>query len=117
MLSKTKQQEPIVRDFFNELKDITWKPITYYMYNVLDDGGFTEYLQNTYKERFSIDDFEYGVFAVSEKEKFLIQMHNSEYLKNVNALAKQLASNDRVKINIDYKKGEIQVIKLLNVKF
>lgn len=117
MLSKTKQLEPIVRDFFNELKDITWKPITYYMYNLLDDGGFIPYLQNTYKERFSIDDFEYGVFKMCEKEKFLVQMHNKEYLQNVHILGKKLESNNKVKVNIDYNKGEVQVIKLLDVKF
>lgn len=118
MLSKKNNKpQPIVREFFDELKDVTWKPITYTLYNKLDEEGFIPFLNNKYKERFSIDDFECGVFDLTEKEKFLISMHNKEYLQNVSSLCKKLDSYDKVKIHIDYDKGIVQVIKLLNVNF
>ena len=118
MLSKNANKpQPIVREFFNELKNATWHPISFSLYNKLDDDGFILFLNTRYNERFSIDDFECCTLKKKKKEKFLITMHNKEYLENVKTLIRQLESNDKVKVNVDYNKGVIQVIKLLNVNF
>ena len=64
---KSTPPQPIVRDFYSELKNITWKPITYTQYNNIDEDGFIIFLFNMKKERFSIDEFECCSFELSDK--------------------------------------------------
>lgn len=117
MVTKNLRPQPIKRDFYEDLKNIIWKPISYGRFNSLEEEGFIAYVENMTKKRYDIDDFEGCSFELSEKEKFLITMHNKEYLKNVKELMIKVEDLIGVKVCIEYTKGMVQVIKLKDVKF
>ena len=117
MVTKNMQPQPIKRDFYGELSRVTWRPILYGQYNKLDDEGFIIFVENMTKKKYDIDDFECCSFELSDREKFLITMHNKEYLKNIKLLISKLENIIGVKVHIDYVKGMIQVIKLKNITF
>ena len=104
------------RDFFEELKEEVFKPITYGIFNKMDDDGYINYLENLHKEPFSIGDFKYHDFNLNDKEKFLIKMHNREYLKNIKSLNQKLSEYKDIILYIDYEIGLVRVVKLNKLK-
>ena len=100
------------RNFYDELKEEIFKPITYGIFNKMDDDGYINYLEKLHKEPFSIGDFKYYDFELTDKEKFLIKMHNREFLKNVKLLKQKLSEYKDIILYIDYEIGLIRVVKL-----
>ena len=76
----------MVRNFYEELKEENFIKITYGIFNKMDDEQYISFLEKKFKEPFSVEDFKYYDFVLSDKEKFLIKMHNKEFLKNVKTL-------------------------------
>lgn len=91
----------MVRDFYSELKEENFKQITYAIYNKMDDENYVKSLENRFNELFSIDDFKFYDFNLTDKEKFLIKMHNRKYLKNIKTLKSHL-NIEGVKVYVDY---------------
>lgn len=102
----------IIRDFYEELKNNNFKPLTYTLYNKIDDDCYVQFLNKTYNEIYSIDDFEYYEFNMTDKERFLIKMYNSEYLSNVKKLKELFKDENKVKIIVDHNDGRLFLIKL-----
>lgn len=107
----------MVRDFLNDIKEDKFKKVTYTIYNKMDDEQFIIFLENTFNESFSIEDFKYYDFDLTEKEKFLIRMHNKEYLQNIKNLKESLNEKIGAKIYVDYDSGKLRIVKLNNVIF
>ena len=101
------------RNFYDELKKADFKRITYGIFNTIDDDGYVNFLEKKYKEPFSIEDFEFYDFSLTEKEKFLIKMHNREYLKNIKILKENLSENINNKLYVDYENSLIRIVKLI----
>lgn len=78
------------RDFYSELNEENFKKVTYTIYNKMDDENYITLLEKTFGEPFSVEDFKYYDFELTEKEKFLIKMHNKEYLNNIKDLKNKL---------------------------
>lgn len=106
----------IVRDFYSEIKEDNFKKITYTIFNKMDDEFYVKFLEQKFDELFSIEDFKYYEFNLSEKESFLIRMHNKEYLKNVKKLKDTFSKVIGVKIYVNYKEGKILIVKLNKIK-
>lgn len=117
MVTKNMRPQPIKRDFYEELKNIIWKPISYGRFNSLEDEGFITCVENMTNKKYDIDDFEGCSFELTDKEKFLVTMHNKEYLKNVKELITKLEDLIGVKVFVEYTKGMVQVFKLKDIKF
>ena len=90
-----------MRDFYKELKENCFKKITYTIYNKMDDENYIAYLEKKFGEPFSVEDFEYYEFPLTDKEKFLIKMYNKDFLLNFKNLKKHLKI-EGVKVYIDY---------------
>ena len=90
-----------MRDFYKELKENCFKKITYTIYNKMDDENYIAYLEKKFGEHFSVEDFEYYDFPLTDKEKFLIKMYNKDFLLNFKNLKKHLKI-EGVKVYIDY---------------
>ncbi len=103
------------RDFYTELKNATFKSLTYKLYNKLDDEGFLLCLKNKTKENYSIDDFEYLEIELDKKESFLITMHNKELLSKIKDLKEKIEAINGT-VDIDYNNGTVSVIKLITKK-
>lgn len=106
----------MVRDFYSELKEEDFKKITYTIYNQMDDENYIAYLEKKFKDIFSVEDFKYYDFELSDKEKFLLKIHNRDFLLNIKNL-KKLISKDGLKVYIDFECGIVRVVKLNNVDF
>lgn len=78
------------RDFYSELNEENFKKVTYTIYNKMDDENYITLLEKTFGEPFSVEDFKYYDFELTEKERFLIKMHNKEYLNNIKDLKNKL---------------------------
>lgn len=105
----------MVRNFYEELKEENFIKITYGIFNKMDDEQYISFLEKKFKEPFSVEDFKYYDFVLSDKEKFLIKMHNKEFLKNVKTLRESLKDKIGIKVYIDYNVGNIRVVKLNSV--
>lgn len=105
----------MVRDFYGELKEENFIKITYGIFNKMDDEQYISYLEKTFKEPFSVEDFKYYDFVLTDKEKFLVTMYNKEFLKNVKTLKENLKNRIGVKVYVDYNVGNIRVVKLNSV--
>lgn len=101
----------MVRDFCSELKEENFKKITYTIYNQMDDENYIAYLEKRFNDIFSIEDFKYYDFELSDKEKFLLKMHNRDFLLNVKSL-KRVISKDGIKVYVDFENGIVRVVKL-----
>lgn len=108
---KPKQND--MRDFYSEINDDKFKPITYGLYNKIYDDSFVEYLNNQHKTVYSKDDFEYMTFDLTDKEKFLLKMRNKEYNLNIIILKQKLSKNDKIKVYVENDNGRIIVIRLI----
>lgn len=89
------------RDFYSELNEENFKKVTYTIYNKMDDENYITLLEKTFGEPFSVEDFKYYDFKLTEKERFLIKMHNKEYLNNIKDLKNKLKIMG-VKVYVDY---------------
>ena len=101
------------RDFYEELKTVEFKPITYRLYNKIDDDMIPSYFSKKNKDIYGIDDFVYFPIPLDKKEKFLLSVHNKDFMSNIKGLKSQLDGKDCV-VDIDHKNSEINVIKLRN---
>lgn len=100
-----------IKDFYTEVKEGVFKDITFGLYNRIDDDCVPSYLSKKNKTVYGIDDFEYYVLDLDKKEKFLLSMHNKEFLGRIVSLKKKLEGKDCV-VEVDYEKQEVCVIKL-----
>lgn len=89
------------RDFYSELNEDNFKKITYTIYNKMDDENYISYLEKKFGEPFSVEDFKYYDFSLTDKERFLIKMHNKEYLHNIKKLKNKLII-EGVKVYVDF---------------
>lgn len=104
----------MLRDFYGELKCCEFKPMRYSLYNKLDDNGYIIQLKNQYNEVFSIDDFEYYQFHLSDEEKFFLKMKGKKMSQSINNLLEKLSFNNKIKVDIDRENGTLCVIKIKN---
>jgi hypothetical protein len=101
----------MLRNFYDELNEDNFKKITYTIYNKMDDENYITYLEKKFNEVFSVEDFKYYDFDLTDKEKFLLKMHNKDYLNNVKILKKEI-STDGIKVYVDFEEGIVRVVKL-----
>ena len=79
----------------------------------MDDDGYINFLEKKYNEPFSIEDFEYYDFILGDKEKFLLKMHNKEYLKNIKNLKEKISNDNDNKLYVDYNNSLVRIVKLI----
>lgn len=106
----------IMRDFYKEVRDEDFKSLTFGIYNRIDDDSFPLYLRNQYKEVYSIDDFEYLKFNLSEKEKKSLKNNDSIMQLNLTIFKQKLSKDDTIRFYVDKEKGEIYVVRLKKSK-
>jgi len=104
------------RDFYNEIKTADFKPITYRLYNKIDDDKWVNFLSKKNNEIYGIDDFVYHKIDLNEKEAFLLSMHTKKFLSKIFELCEKVSDLDCI-VDIDYNKSEVNVIKLKTVFF
>lgn len=102
----------MTRDFYSEIEEANFKPITYRLYNKIDDDNIPYTLGKKNNTVYGIDDFVYYTFDLSKKEKFLLTMHNKEFLKNIKELNEKILNENYI-LDIDFNNGEINIIKYL----
>ena len=90
-----------MRDFYEELKEENFKKITYGIFNKMDDENYIAFLEKKFGEPFSVEDFKYYDFPLTEKEKFLIKMNNKDFLMNIKRLRNHL-KKEGVKVYTDF---------------
>lgn len=101
--------------FYEKLKDLSFDPISFTLFNQIDEDDYIRQLEIYDKIKYSINDFECHYLSLTNKEKFLIKMHNKNFLKNIKTLIYYFRLEPRVKIIIDYYTGEVVIIKLKNI--
>lgn len=101
-----------MRDFYNEINDKEFKPISFGIYNKIDDDSFPLYIRNQYNIVCSIDDFEYQKFILDDNEKKSLKKRDSLMELNITILKQKLSKNDRIRVYIDKEKSEIYVVRL-----
>lgn len=110
-----KDKKNMIRNLFKELNDENFIPITYRIFNFIDEDYFIRDVEKLNNERYSIDDFSYYEFELTNKEKFLVKMHNKDFLGNVLRLKRNLKNQPNVKVYVLHDVGVIMVVKLKSV--
>lgn len=105
----------VKRDFSMELGGAVYNNITYTIYNMIDDDMFVYETNKEFGEIFSVDDFEYFDFDLTDKEKFLLKMRNKEFLSFVTLLKKYLSDRKGVKVYVYHDDGIVRIVKLKKV--
>lgn len=95
------------------IKDLEYKRMPFTLYNMIEEDSFIMECERDDKEKYSIDDFEWSYVKLTEKEKFLVRMHNSEILDNVDRLIGEISKVEkRFKIYTRFDTGNLILIKL-----
>ena len=105
----------ILKDYYTEAENAEYKPITFGLYNKIDDDLIPQIWSKMKGEVFGIDDFVYATLALDNKEQFLLKMHNKEIMTRIMSLKKKY-DNQQVVVDVDYNNGTINVIKLKHIK-
>ena len=104
------------RDFFNDIEELTFKPLTYTLFNIIDEDYFVDRLNKLDDTIYSIDDFTYAMYPLTDKERLLIRMWNNDYTQSIKDLQQKLSSQPRVKVYVNRQDGLLSLIKLKNVQ-
>lgn len=104
-----------MRNFCEELKENSFKRLTYTLYNKLDEENYISYLEKVLKEPLSIEDFEYYEFPFDDKERFSFKMRNKMMSNELKKLKTLCSSKFGIKLCVDYENGKIIVVKLKRV--
>ena len=103
------------RNFKEDLTLAEYKQVSYTIFNMIDDDMFVYEVNRYFNDKYSVDDFEYYDFELNDKEKFLLKMHNREFLKNVRVLREELREQKGVKVYVYHDDGIVRIVKLKNV--
>ena len=106
----------ITRDFYNDINSLFFKPINYTLYNIIDEDSFIHKIESMDKCSYSIDDFSYCEIPLSDKEKFLINMWNKDYMENVHQLEYDIKNEPHATVYVNHEWGSIIIIKLKNIQ-
>ena len=98
------------RDLYEELRNAEFKPITFRLFNKIDDDMIPSYLNKKNNDVYGIDDFEYYKIPLSQKEQFLLSLHNKEMMNSIKKLKLEIENKDCF-LDINYKDKEINAIK------
>lgn len=102
-----------MRDFYKEIEDEKFKPMTFGIFNKIDEeDNFPLYLRNQYNKVFSIDDFEYMKFILNEKEKKSLKKKDHLMQLNITILKQKLSKDDKIRFYVDKEKCEIYVVRV-----
>jgi predicted RNase H-like nuclease len=102
-----------VRDFYKEMDGCEFKPLTFGIFNKIDeDDNFPLYLRNQYNEVFSIDDFEYMKFVLDDKEKKSLKKNDPLMQLNITVLKQKLSKDDKIRFYVDKERCEIYVVRV-----
>ena len=105
-----------MRDFYKEIDDGKFKPLSFGIFNQIDDDSFPLYLRNQYNIYCSIDDFEYQNFELSDIEKKMLKNNESIMNLNLTILKQKLSKHDKIRYYIGEKKNSIYVVRLKGEK-
>lgn len=100
-------------NLFKDLINAQFKPITFRLYNMIDDDMIPYSFGKKNNEHYGIDDFEYFTFPLEKNEKFLLSLHNKDMMNSIKLLKAKLKDKDCV-VHVNCNEGEISVIKLVN---
>lgn len=98
----------------DEINDLSFRTVTYTIFNKIEEDFFVHECENADKEKYSVDDFEYALMHLSDKDSFLMKMRNKDMLDRINCFKRVFADNQYVKIYSLFEKGEILIVKLKN---
>lgn len=100
------------RSLYDEIKDKEFQSISFKLYNKIDDELIPQIWSKNNNEVYGIDDFENLPLDLSEKDKFLLSMHNKEFLKLIGKLRGKIEKENQCIVYTDFKEQEINIIKL-----
>jgi hypothetical protein len=103
----------IEHDFFNDIPTLSFKPMNYTLYNIMEDDYFVDKLNKLDNTKYSIDDFEYASFPLSDKEKYLIKMWNGEYMENIKELKEKIKDDPYCSVYINHEGGFLMFVRLI----
>lgn len=102
-----------------QVRDKNFKPSNFTVYSIIEEDGYIMELQGMFGEIYSIDDFEYMILDLSEKERNAVLYHMSSMTERIQELRgviekeiqdDQLKSKARVYVNRE--KCFISIVKL-----
>lgn len=100
-------------NLIDEIKNADFlSPISYKLFNKLDDDYVINRLNKKYDEIFDIEDFEVHVVNFTDKEKFLLKMHNKQFTNKIMEIVKEYKSIDEVNVFVDHEEGLLEIVKL-----
>lgn len=104
------------RDFFNDIGELTFKSLTYTLFNIIDEDYFVDKLNKLDNTIHSIDDFVYAMYPLTDKERLLVRMWNNDYTQSIKDLMQKLSSQTRAKVYVNRENGLIALIKLKDIQ-
>ena len=108
-----------MEQLIEQIKENKFTPLTFTLFNDLETHGDIAEMEGMFKRKFSVDDFEYLIFDLTEREKNSILYRNVKGMDKFNMLKRFIERDiqeDRnksmSKINIDKNNGRVMLIKL-----
>ena len=99
-------------DLYELSEKAEYKPITFGLFNRIDDDMIPHLWGKQNNTVYGIDDFIYAELELTSKESFLLKMHNKDFLRRVSNLKKKF-EGEMVIVDVDFNEGKINIIRLI----
>jgi hypothetical protein len=102
--------------FIQQIIEGIWKPITFTIFNFIENEWFVHDLYLLDKEKYTVDDFEYLKLELTDKEKLCVKMHTKVFLQQIEEVREFFEKEPRMRVYVIHETGSIIVVKLKDVK-
>lgn len=108
-----------MENFLKQIRERDFKPSNFSVYGMIENDGYTIELEGMFGRRYSVDDFDYMVMELTEKEKNALLYRMSiitDKIKNLKEFIEVKIQEDRLKpkvrIYVNYDKRYMIIVKL-----
>lgn len=99
----------------SQLSSNNWKPLSFGIFNLIEEDGFIKEMEALLKKDFFIDDFKYLKVNVDAETKKGIKTNDLDIMKNIKSFKKEIEDSDsKARVYSVKSSGSLIVVKLNN---
>lgn len=87
-------------DLIEQLQNGNFRKMNFTVFNFIDDNGYIIEIDNFYKRKHSIDDFQFMLFAVDADDKRLIKNNRKDIMTTIRAFKYEIENERQKKFSL-----------------
>ena len=104
-----------MNSYIENFPNLTFGRISYLFYNKLDEEYLIKKIENEFNEKFTIDDFEIADILKTDKEKFLLKLHNKEIINQIKEFEAFVNKKKGYTFYLDKNNGYAKLVRLKQI--